>query len=44
MTAEQPLLRNIATQWLEELQLMRKKSIVIKYKGQLKKYIIPAFG
>ena len=43
-TAEQPLLKNIATQWLEELQLIRKKSTVIKYRGQLQKYIIPAFG
>ena len=43
-SAEKPLLRDIATQWLEELQLIRKKSTVVKYRGQLKNYIIPAFG
>ncbi|MBR2209508.1 MAG: site-specific integrase [Synergistaceae bacterium] len=35
---------NIARQWLEELKPIRKKSTIVKYMGQLKNYIIPAFG
>lgn len=39
-----PTLQDIAVQWLEELKPIRKKSTVVKYAGQLKNYIIPAFG
>ena len=35
---------NIARQWLKELKPIWKKSTVVKYSGQLKNYIIPAFG
>ena len=40
----QPLMKNIATQWLEELKATRKKSTIAKYEGQLRNYIIPTFG
>ena len=39
-----PTLENIAFQWLDELKPIRKKSTIVKYMGQLKNYIIPAFG
>ena len=39
-----PNFENIAHQWLEELKPVRKKSTIVKYAGQLKNYIIPAFG
>ena len=39
-----PNFENIARQWLEELKPIRKKSTIVKYMGQLKNYIIPAFG
>ena len=39
-----PLLADIALQWLESLVSIRKKSTVVKYAGQLKNYILPAFG
>ena len=35
---------NIARQWLEGLKPIRKKSTIVKYMGQLKNYLIPAFG
>ena len=37
-------LEDIAVQWLEELKPIRKKSTIVKYAGQLKNYIMPAFG
>ena len=40
----EPLLKDIATQWLEDLKAIRKKSTIAKYKGQLQKYITPNFG
>lgn len=40
---ENPLLEDLARQWLEELKPIRKKSTIVKYAGQLKNYIIPAF-
>ena len=40
----EPLLKDIAAQWLEDLRTIRKKSTIAKYKGQLQKYIIPNFG
>lgn len=39
-----PLLSDLALQWLESLISIRKKSTVVKYAGQLKNYILPAFG
>ena len=42
--AKSPTLENIALQWLEELKPIHKKSTIVKYMGQLKNYIIPAFG
>ena len=39
-----PLLADIALQWLESLASIRKKSTVVKYAGQMKNYILPAFG
>jgi len=42
--AKSPIFENIAFQWLEELKPIRKKSTIVKYMGQLKNYIIPAFG
>ena len=42
--AKSPTFENIARQWLEELKPIRKKSTIVKYMGQLKNYIIPAFG
>ena len=40
----QPLMKDIAVQWLEELKPTRKKSTIAKYDGQLRNHIIPAFG
>ncbi len=42
--AKSPTFENVACQWLEELKPIRKKSTIVKYMGQLKNYIIPAFG
>jgi len=42
--AKSPNFENIASQWLEELKPIRKKSTIVKYMSQLKNYIIPAFG
>ena len=42
--ATEPLLKDIAEQWLEELKATRKKSTIAKYKCQVQKYIIPNFG
>ena len=42
--AKSPIFENIAFQWLEALKPIRKKSTIVKYMGQLKNYIIPAFG
>lgn len=39
-----PFFEDLAYQWLEELKPLRKKSTIVKYSGQLKNYIIPAFG
>ena len=38
------LVKDIACRWLEELKPIRKKSTIVKYAGQLKNYILPAFG
>ena len=35
---------DVAYQWLEELKMIRKESTIVKYAGQLRNYIIPAFG
>lgn len=43
-SAGQPLMREICIKWLEELKPIRKKSTVVKYMKQLKKYIFPFFG
>ena len=43
-SAEEPLLKDLAAQWLEDLKAIRKKSTIAKYKCQLQKYIIPNFG
>ena len=39
-----PLFKDVAFQWLDELKPIRKKSTIVKYSGQLKNHIIPAFG
>ena len=39
-----PIFEDVSKQWLEELIPIRKKSTIVKYMGQLKNYIIPAFG
>ena len=39
-----PLLKDIAIQWIDELKSFRKKSTIVKYTGQLKNHILPAFG
>ena len=41
---EQPILKDIAYQWLDELKTTRRKSTVVKYEGQLRNHIIPEFG
>ena len=38
------LFKDVAVQWLEDLKAIRKKSTIVKYKGQLQRYIIPNFG
>ena len=40
----QPLMRDVAYQWLEELKAIRRRSTVTKYESQLRNYIIPDFG
>ena len=40
----QPLMRDVAYQWLEELKAIRRRSTVTKYESQLRNYIIPEFG
>ncbi|MBR1486781.1 MAG: hypothetical protein IJ597_05960, partial [Synergistaceae bacterium] len=39
-----PVFEEIAYQWLEELKPLRISSTIVKYAGQLKNYLIPAFG
>ena len=41
---EQPIMKDIAYQWLDELKTTRRKSTVVKYEGQLRNHIIPEFG
>lgn len=43
-SAEQPIMRDIGAQWLDELKPIRKKSTVVKYGNQLKCHILPFFG
>ena len=40
----QPLMRDVAYQWLEELKTTRRRSTTTKYEGQLRNHIIPEFG
>lgn len=41
---EQPYLREICSQWLAHLELIRKKSTIVKYRNQLDQHILPFFG
>ena len=40
----QPLLKDLAYEWLESLKRTRRKSTIVKYSNQLSKHIIPRFG
>jgi integrase len=42
--SEQPLMRDVAYKWLEELKTTRRRSTTTKYEGQLRNHIIPEFG
>ena len=42
--SEQPLMIDVAYQWLEELKTTRRRSTITKYEGQLRNHIIPEFG
>lgn len=39
-----PIMRDIGTQWLDELKPIRKKSTLVKYYNQLQGHIFPVFG
>lgn len=41
---KQPLLKDLAYEWLESLKSTRRKSTIVKYYNQLSKHIIPHFG
>ena len=42
--SEQPFMKDVAYQWLDELKAIRRKSTVAKYEGQLRNHILPEFG
>ena len=42
--SRQPLMRDVAYQWLDELKTTRRRSTTTKYEGQLRNHIIPEFG
>ena len=39
-----PIFKDIAVQWLNELREIRKNSTIAKYEAQLRNHIIPKFG
>lgn len=44
VSSEQPIMRDVAYQWLDELRAIRRRSTVAKYEGQLKNHILSEFG
>ena len=41
---DQPIMRYLGSQWLDELKPIRKKSTWVKYDNQLNSHIFPVFG
>ena len=44
ISKQQPFMKDVAYQWLDELKAIRRKSTLAKYEGQLHNHIIPEFG
>ena len=40
----QPLLKDVVSQYLDEVRATHRRTTITKYEGQLRKYIIPEFG
>ena len=41
---DQPIMRYVGSQWLDELKPIRKKSTWVKYDNQLNSHIFPVLG